>query len=202
MLTYTCTNQALAANSQSFDALILAAYSLALFLSPSAHVHCFTPAPPCHPATYWVGRSFLQDSLFGPALRAGSQRSSHRGLPLRGPGHGGHARRPRPRWSPSPVTAQGSRPLIAHAWWSRSHFLLTSPWSRSPFPHSQSGPMHAMHCSDWGARLMGAFIAPSLKPGAGPAWLVGTPRHLTPSFALARALGPPASSPAGDAVEE
>ncbi len=27
----------------------------------------------------------------GPALRAGSQRSAHPGLPLRGPGHGGHA---------------------------------------------------------------------------------------------------------------
>jgi hypothetical protein len=49
---------------------------------------------------------------------------------------------------------------------------------------------------------MGAFIAQSSKPGAGQAWLVGTPRHFTPSVALARALGPPASSPAGAAVEE
>jgi hypothetical protein len=44
-------------------------------------------------------------------------------------------------------------------------------------------------------------MAPGSKTGAGPAWLVGTPRHFTPSAALARSLGPPASSPAGAAEE-
>jgi hypothetical protein len=48
---------------------------------------------------------------------------------------------------------------------------------------------------------MGAFTAPGSKTGAGAAWLVGTPRHFTPSVALARSLGPPASSPAGAAED-
>jgi hypothetical protein len=64
--------------------------------------------------------------------------------------------------------------------------------------------MHAMHCSDWGALLMRAFIVPSSKPtgraGPSPALLVGTPLYFTLSVALARALGPPASSPAGAVV--
>jgi hypothetical protein len=122
----------------------------------------------------------------GPALRAGSQHSAHPGLPLRGPGHGGHAfgsphlcsvtsPSPCPRHGPTltvpshvppritspsdawplsrcighaPLLTPGgqsqmvprpghgsrSRPPIAHAWWPRSHFILTSPWSRAHNP--------------------------------------------------------------------
>jgi hypothetical protein len=111
------------------------------------------------------------------------------------------------------VENQWSRSL-AHPWRSLSHATARPlghnpisssrpPWSRLP-SHSQSRPMHMMHsgCSDWGAWLMGAFMALRSEPGAGLVWLVGTPRHFTPSVALARALGPPTSLQGGAAVGE
>jgi hypothetical protein len=45
-------------------------------------------------------------------------------------------------------------------------------------------------------------MAPSSKPEAGMAWLVGIQLHFTPSVALTRSLGPPAPLPAGAAVGE
>jgi hypothetical protein len=99
------------------------------------------------------------------------------------------------------LTPGGHCPTQPHVPWSRPH-SSSRPLVTSPPTPSQSIPLHMMHCSDWGSRLIGAFMAPSSKPGAGPVWLVCTPRHFTPSVTLVRALGPPASSPAGAAVEE
>jgi hypothetical protein len=94
-------------------------------------------------------------------------------------------------------------PTLPHVPWVTSPFPPHVPWSRPP-PPRQFIPLHMMRCSDWqwGTWLMGVFMAPSSKPGAGSAWLVGTLRHFTPSVALVRALGPPASSPAGAAVQK
>jgi hypothetical protein len=63
----------------------------------------------------------LLHGLFGPALQAGSQRSAHPGLPLRGPGHCGHA------FGSHPTSAR-SRP--------RHHAHCTVPrsWSPRTFP--------------------------------------------------------------------
>jgi hypothetical protein len=84
------------------------------------------------------------------------------------------------------LTPGGHGPTLPHVPWVTSPFSPHVPWSRPP-SHSQSEPMHTMHCSDWGALLMGAsYVA----------------HYFTPSVALARALGPPASSPAVAAVEE
>jgi hypothetical protein len=78
-----------------------------------------------------------------------------------------HARRSRPQMV--------SRPCHCSVFPSShcSRLMVTFPFpphvppGHVPTSHSQSGPMHAMHCSDWEVRLMGAFMLPSSKPGAG-----------------------------------
>ncbi len=126
-----------------------------LIFQPFSTCPCLTPAPPCHPATNLAGRSLLQAGLFGPALRACSQRSTHLGLPLRGTGHGGLAfcsphlcsvtsPSPCPRHGPTLTVPSQVPPRItspSYAWpWSRSigHCPLLTPgghvprWSPAP----------------------------------------------------------------------
>jgi hypothetical protein len=90
-----------------------------------------------------------------------------------------HARRSRPQMVPCP----GHRPVVTPPLLTpgRADTLsgsLTPPPGHVPIPTANPSLSPMRHCSDWGARLMRAFMAQSSKSGAGPAWLVGTPQHL------------------------
>jgi hypothetical protein len=98
-----------------------------------------------------------------------------------------------PVWGHAPITVQQSRHESAVTFpCSRlavtSLCYPTSPWSRS-HSHSQSVPMPMGHCSEWRVLLMGAFKAPSSKPGACLAWPIGTPGTLLQALARFRVLG-------------